>query len=284
MSALEAVAPGLARLALRTPTLPPATTTNTLLVGHRDFVVIEPATPDRAEQARLNAAIEAKLDDGGELVAIIITHHHVDHIAYADGLRERYGGRLLAHRATADRVPFAVDDDLADGDVIALDGGLQVEALHTPGHAPGHLVLVERSSQVAHVGDLVAGIGTILIDPDDSGDMGLYLESLERVARLGLRALVPAHGPVITDPEGHLRRYIKHRLMRENKLLKALEGGPLSRGQLLARVYDDAPSALWPLADRSLEAHIQKLERERRLHRDDVVIRALSCPGASASS
>jgi len=279
MSALEAIAPGLERLALRTPTLPPATTTNTLLIGLRELVVIEPATPDREEQARLNAAIQAKLDLGGELVAIIITHHHVDHIAYADGLRKRYGGRLLAHRATAERVPFAVDDELSDGDVIALDGGLQLEALHTPGHAPGHLVLVERSSQIAHVGDLVAGIGTILIDPEDDGDMGLYLESLERVARLGLRALVPAHGPLITDPEGHLRRYIKHRLMRENKLLTALETGPLRREELLARVYDDAPAALWPLADRSLEAHMQKLERERRLHRDKVVIRALAHPG-----
>ncbi len=275
MSALDAIAPGLDRLALRTPTLPPATTTNTLLVGHRRLAVIEPATPDADERARLDAAVEAKIEGGGELVAIIITHHHVDHIGYAEGLRERFGGPILAHPATAERVPFRVDGALADGDVIALDGGLDLEALHTPGHAPGHLVLVERSSQIAHVGDMVAGIGTILIDPEDDGDMGLYLDSLERLAALGLRTLVPAHGPLIEAPEACLRGYIKHRLMRESKVLTALSAGPLRREELLARVYDDAPPALWPLADRSLEAHMRKLEGERRLHRDDVVIRAL---------
>jgi glyoxylase-like metal-dependent hydrolase (beta-lactamase superfamily II) len=273
MPELDALDRGLARLALRTPTLPPATTTNTLLVGERRLAVIEPATPEPEEQAALDAAVAARIDAGGELVAIIITHHHADHIAYADGLRRRFGGRVLAHRATAERVSFAVDDELDDGDVIDL-GDRVLEALYTPGHAPGHLVLHDKSTGIAYAGDLVAGEGTILIDPEDDGDMGEYLRSLRRVADLGLRALVPAHGPVIDAPDQLLARYIKHRLMREGKLLAALEGGPLPRQELLARVYDDAPRQLWPLADRSLEAHMRKLEGEGRLHRHGGVIRS----------
>ncbi|MEZ4385184.1 MAG: MBL fold metallo-hydrolase [Nannocystaceae bacterium] len=273
MPELDVIDRGLARLALRTPTLPPATTTNTLIVGERRLAVIEPATPEPAEQAALNAAIAAKIAAGGELVAIIITHHHGDHVAYADGLRRRFGGRVLAHRATAERVSFAVDGELEDGDTIEL-GERVIEALFTPGHAPGHLVLREKSTGIAYAGDLVAGEGTILIDPEDDGDMGEYLRSLRRVADLGLRALIPAHGPVITSPGELLARYITHRLMREAKLVAALDGGPLPRQELLARVYDDAPRYLWPLADRSLEAHIRKLEGEGRLHRHGGVIRS----------
>ena len=271
---LDVIAPGLTTLALRTPTLPPATTTNTLIIGHHRLAVIEPATPEPAEQAILRATLATKINDGAELVAIIITHHHVDHIAYAEGLREHFGGRIMAHAETASRVPFRVDDELCDADIIDLDGGFSVKALHTPGHAPGHLVLHERSTNIAHVGDLVAGIGTILIDPEDDGDMEQYLDSLARIADLGLRALVPAHGPVSNAPTELLTRTIAHRQMRENKVLAALKAGPLNREQLLARVYDDAPRALWPLADRSLEAHIQKLEAEQRLLRNDLVIRA----------
>ncbi len=274
MSALDVIAPGLTTLALRTPTLPPATTTNTLIIGRQKLAVIEPATPEPAEQAILRSALAAKINEGAELVAIIVTHHHVDHIAYAEDLRECFGGRIMAHAETASRVPFRVDDELCDADIIDLDGGFSVEVLHTPGHAPGHLVLHERSTNVAHVGDLVAGIGTILIDPEDDGNMGQYLDSLARIAGLGLRALVPAHGPISNAPTELLNRTLDHRKMRENKLLAALNAGPLTREQLLARVYDDAPRALWPLADRSLEAHIQKLEAEQRLLRDDLVISA----------
>ncbi len=274
MSALDVIAPGLTTLALRTPTLPPATTTNTLIIGGQKLAVIEPATPEPAEQAILRSALAAKIDAGAELVAIIITHHHVDHIAYAEGLREHFGGRIMAHPATASRIPFAVDDELCDADVVDLGEGFSIEALHTPGHAPGHLVIHERSTNVAHVGDLVAGIGTILIDPEDDGDMRQYFDSLARIAGLGLRILVPAHGPISKAPSELLTRTIAHRQMRENKLLAALSAGPLGRNELLARVYDDAPRALWPLADRSLEAHMQKLEAEQRLHRNDLLISA----------
>ncbi|HFE45951.1 MAG TPA: MBL fold metallo-hydrolase [Nannocystis exedens] len=276
MISLDDIAPGLTTLALRTPTLPPATTTNTLIIGRQKLAVIEPATPEPAEQAILCSALAAKIDAGAQLVAIIITHHHVDHIAYAPGLRKRFGGRIMAHPATASRVPFEVDDELCDADTIDLGAGFSIEALHTPGHAPGHLVIHERSTNVAHVGDLVAGIGTILIDPEDDGDMRQYLDSLARIAGLRLRALVPAHGPSSSTPTKLLSRTIAHRQMREDKLLAALQAGPLRREELLARVYEDAPRALWPLADRSLEAHMQKLEAEQRLLRDDLLISAFA--------
>lgn len=254
-------------LPLRTPTLPPATSTNTMVVGQGRFVVIEPATPHNEERERLVAEIEARRGQGGVLQGVLITHHHVDHIGFADGLRERYGVPLMAHAETASRVDFLVDRSLADGEVLALGDGVEVECVWTPGHAPGHLVYVERKGRVAHGGDLVAGEGTILVDPDDAGDMIEYLESLRRLATLQIDRLVPAHGPVLDDPAGIASHYIAHRLKREAKVVAAI--GPTARGvdDVLADAYADTPKFLWGLAAKSLEAHLQKLDTEGRIAR-----------------
>ena len=261
------------RLALRTPTLPPATSTNTALVGRRRLVVIEPATPFADQQAALEAAIAARIDAGAEVVAIILTHHHGDHIGHAAALRARLGAPILAHPATAARVPFAVDRPLHGGDVIDLGDGAALAAIYTPGHAPGHLVLHERQSGVAYAGDLVAGEGTILVDPSDDGDMAAYLASLRQIAELAPRLLIPSHGPVIADPVAHLRRTIEHRQMREDRVMAALHAGPRALDDLLAEVYADAPRALWPLARLALEAHLKKLVDEGRVLRDADALR-----------
>lgn len=264
---MEPIAPGVWRLALRTPTLPPATTTNTLVVVGRDVAVIEPATPDVDERARLDAALAELEASGKRVVAILVTHHHVDHVGYAEELAVRHRAPILAHAETARRVGFAVDRRLYDGERVVLGEGVVLRAVFTPGHAPGHLCYVEERSSVAHVGDMVAGEGTILIDPHDDGDMAAYLASLKRLGDLGLTALVPAHGPVLGDPRAVVDHYVQHRLAREARIVEALWRGPIDMAALVAVAYADTPRALWPLAERSAAAHLRKLEDERRATR-----------------
>jgi glyoxylase-like metal-dependent hydrolase (beta-lactamase superfamily II) len=134
--------------------------------------------------------------------------------------------------------------------------------VHTPGHAEGHLCFELGDATIA--GDMVAGLGTILIDPDE-GDMALYLASLQRLIERGSKTLLPAHGPVITDAAGKLREYIAHRTMREDKVVAALaDRRDAALADLLPDVYSDTPAILWPLAERSLRAHLDKLVREHR--------------------
>jgi ribonuclease/clavin/mitogillin len=273
VSELREIAAGVRLLALRTPTLPPATATNTLVVGHRRLAVIEPATPYADERAALEALLDALVGAGAEVAAILVTHHHQDHTGFATALRERTGAPIHAHALTAARVDFAVDVLLADGEAVALDDGFSLAAMHTPGHAPGHLVFFEQRSGLAYAGDLVAGTGTILIDPEDDGDMIAYLASLERVAAAQPLALVPAHGPVLDDPQACLRRYLAHRLMREERVLAAVSTAGRAVSAVLAEAYSDTPPALWPLAARSLEAHLRKLEVEGRVRRSDSEVR-----------
>ncbi|MEX1368877.1 MAG: MBL fold metallo-hydrolase [Nannocystaceae bacterium] len=259
MSALESLAPGVWRLPLRTPTLPPATHTNLMIVGHSRLALIEPATPFEDERARLDDTLQRLAAQGREVVMLIVTHHHVDHIGDVERLQQRLGVPLCAHPLTAARLPMKVDRELADGEDIDLGEGAHLRAVHTPGHAPGHLVVHELSSGIAHAGDMVAGQGTILIDPSDDGDMAQYLDSLRVVGQLGARALVPAHGPVLDDPTAVVEHYVRHRLAREAKVLAAIDAGAERMGQVLAGAYADTPRTLWPLAERSLEAHLRKL-------------------------
>jgi ribonuclease/clavin/mitogillin len=249
---------------LRTPTLPPATATNTLVVGNRRLAVIEPATPYAEERADLDLVLG---ELGGEVVAILLTHHHADHIGYAEELRARTGRRSTPTRRRRSGSDSPVDVLLGDGEEVELDAGFSLVALFTPGHAPGHLVYCERRSGVAYAGDMVAGIGTILIDPEDSGDMAAYLDSLDRIAAAGPSLLVPAHGPVLRDPDGTVRRYKAHRQMREDRVLAAIFEEPRDLSEVLAAAYADTSRDLWWLASRSLEAHLRKLEAEGRVWR-----------------
>jgi glyoxylase-like metal-dependent hydrolase (beta-lactamase superfamily II) len=266
-AALTWIDDAVAWLPLRTPTLPPATSTNTLVVGRSRLLVIEPASPYPEAQRELDDALAQLAADGREVVAIAITHHHADHVGYAAGLRDRLGVPLLAHAETARRVKVPVDRTLVDAEVVDLGEGVAVQAVFTPGHAPGHLALHVQGTGIAYAGDMVAAVGTIIVDPDDDGDMAVYLASLARMRSAGFARLVPSHGPVIEDPGALLDHYVAHRLARERKIVAAIAVEGSERTDVLARSYDDVPRAIWPLADRSLEAHLRKLEAEGKVVR-----------------
>jgi glyoxylase-like metal-dependent hydrolase (beta-lactamase superfamily II) len=249
-----AVAPGIRVLALRTPTLPPATHTNVYLVGPDagPVAVVDPGSPYADQQALLHAALTEV-----SVACVLLTHHHGDHVGGAQALADALGVPIAAHAATARRLAgrVAVTQLVADGEDVC--GAL---AIHTPGHAEGHLCFAVGGATIA--GDMVAGIGTILIDPSE-GDMALYFASLERLLARGPSALLPAHGPVIPDGPAKLAEYLAHRRMREARVLDALSDARTT-AELVAIVYSDTPKVLWPLAERSLLAHLIKLEREGR--------------------
>lgn len=268
----EAVAPGVLRLPLATPTLPPATTTNHVLVGRHRGLVIDPATPLAAGQSQLVALCRAlERDAGWRFHGLLLTHHHRDHVGGAAPIASALGLPIFAHPRTAALVAEALPRCLpvADGDDVggALSGsGPGWRALHTPGHAPGHIALVHPAGGVV-AGDLVAGEGTILIDPSD-GDMALYLASLRRVLALPPTWLIPAHGPVLADGAAVLSATLAHRLAREARVLAALDDEARSDDALLPRAYGDVPRRTWPLALRSLRSHLWHLERQGLAMRD----------------
>lgn len=262
---------GVTRIPLRSPTLPPATDTNCYLVGERDFYVVEPASPWPEEQRTLDDAVAARIRRGDRLIAAVVTHHHRDHVGGARHLCDTFGVPLLAHGATLARLEIQAPGDVALREGDALDpalAALDIAVLHTPGHAPGHLCFFSRAHGWMIVGDMIASIGTILIDPSDDGDMDAYINQIRRLAALAPSRLLPAHGGPIDEAVARLEFYVSHRLAREAKVLDAVRAHPTTLEDVVASAYADTPGAHPELARRSAAAHLDRLVKLGRVERD----------------
>ena len=246
---------GLRQSPLRTPTLPPASHTNAWLVDLGDATaVVDPGSPWPEEQTKLDAQLGELAAEGRPAREVWLTHGHVDHVGGVAHLAAR-GLTVRAHPAIAPRLPGLAFEPLAEGD--RLYGRWRV--LATPGHARDHLVFLDEATGALLCGDMVSTLSTIVIDPPE-GDMAEYERQLERLASLPVRALYPAHGQPAAHGRLALAGYLDHRAERERKVLAAL-AAPGSLAEITARAYDDVPPAVWPVAERSCLATLEKLAR-----------------------
>ena len=258
------VRPAITMVPLRSETLPPATHTNAVVVGDGDVVIIDPGSDDERELEALHRVVEEAEGPRGRVVAILVTHRHRDHLAGVAAVRDRYVAPVWAHKEVAERIP--IDRALGEGDRIELPGRhpRRLSVLATPGHSRSHLAFFEETSRTLFAGDVVSGLGTVVIAPPD-GNLRDYLTTLERLRRIGITALVPGHGAPNRGVPRMLDALIEHRRMREGKILRALGSGPLSEEELRSRVYDDTPTADPAYAAKTLRAHLEKLEEEGRV-------------------
>jgi len=269
---------------MKTRPLPPATHTNTYLVGDRELALIDPGSGDPDELDALDRLIETLRPDGRTLTTILVTHAHPDHIGGLEAVRARYQVPVLAHAAIAPLV--RADRTLADGDVVPLAssaGDFSLRALHTPGHARGHLCFLNARTRSLFTGDHIpGGAGTVIIDPPE-GDMTDYIQSLERLLREPVETIFPGHGSPQGAGKRRIQGLIAHRLERERKVLAALAPALRALKELVERAYADTPRELWEYAERSLLAHLIKLEHEGRAAREGAPVGARAGAGASAS-
>ncbi|MGH2981177.1 MAG: MBL fold metallo-hydrolase [Solirubrobacterales bacterium] len=208
--------------------------TNTYLLGSDPCLVIDPGPADESHIDAIRAAAGGRGGIGG----VLVTHGHGDHNA---------GAPLL------------------EAGLIEISEGERhgpLTALATPGHSTDHLCLI--AGRVCFSGDLVLGEGFTIVPPD-AGSLIAYMESLRRLSELDLELICPGHGPWVTDPAAKIEEYVEHRMMRERRLVAALERGERSRAALLAEVWDDVPKELRPAAALVMQAHLDKLAAEGRL-------------------
>ncbi|MFL6195760.1 MAG: MBL fold metallo-hydrolase [Thermoanaerobaculia bacterium] len=260
--------PGVVMFPLLTHTLPPAATTNAYLLGRGDSVLVDPGPSDGRELDRLEAALAAARERlGRKVTAIWLTHHHPDHVGGVERLRASLGVPVLAHPLTAERLAargIRIDGELRDGQRVDLGSGFSVMVIHTPGHARGHVCFLEEDQRSLLCGDMVSGVSMIVVDPPE-GDMDDYLGSLQKLASLRPGTLFPGHGPAIKNGAAKLREYIQHRVWREERILEAWAAGKRQPSEMLPTVYDDVPPLAWPLAERQILAHLERLRRHGRL-------------------
>ena len=263
------LADGVWRVRAENPSPMTGSGTNTyVLHGPEGAVVIDPGPALPAHLAAVLAALR-----GAAVRAILVTHPHLDHSGLVAELKAvtgaqvyGFGGAQAGRSAVMQRLAaaglsgggegvdagFAPDVRVEDGAVLAL-AGLQIEAVHTPGHMGGHLCFALGPDLFS--GDHVMGWASTLISPPD-GDMRAYMTSLQRLALRQWRQFWPGHGEVISDPATRLTELTAHRRAREAAICAALKRGPAHPAELAAQLYTDTPSALLPAAARNILAHL----------------------------
>jgi ribonuclease/clavin/mitogillin len=257
----------------RTPTLWPATTTNCVVLGCGDVLLVDPATPYPEERASFDEQLAVTLE-GRRVQGIVLTHHHHDHVGDAERLRELHGCPVYAHAQTADQVDVTVDVVIDHGHAFELAGGghgpdRRFEVVFTPGHARGHVCLFEPSLRLLVAGDMVAGVGSILIDPPE-GHMATYLASLDRLMALDPRSMIPAHGPLLTNAMERLALQKAHRLARQARVHEAIRSGANTLDSVVSAAYGpDTPGPMLVFAARSVLAIVEMLMEEGAVTVDD---------------
>lgn len=264
--------PGFVCVPLRTPTKPPATTTNCYVVGTRDFVIFDPGSPYEDEQEVLSEFVEELHSQGRRAREIVLTHQHPDHVGGVERLREQFGLTVAAHRLTAEALEgrVRVDRFVEEGEPIELEGdpSISLRAMHTPGHTRGHLSFYDGRAGALLTGDNIVGVGSVLIDPEE-GSVRDYLASLERYRSLPrLVALFGGHGPAVGSPAAKIDEYVAHRHKRERDILAAVREGAETPAEVVARAYTDVHPKLHALAERAVMAHLIKLEEDGLVRRE----------------
>ena len=259
--------------------------TNSYLVGDptTGFIAIDPGPADPEHLERLWRAAN------GDIRAIVCTHSHADHSPGAPGLQALCTGAppifglpsAPTARANSHFVPERV---LADNERLVLKNAVgetqhTLRVVHTPGHAANHLCLVLEDDGLLFSGDHILNGSTTVIDPPD-GHMGDYLDSLDKLTALcgehAIDFILPAHGYVLGDlrhsadnpsapAEGGAKAAIQHlkahRLAREAKVARAMQTQPHGGiDDWVKLAYDDVPERLWPVAKRSMLAHVERIQ------------------------
>jgi glyoxylase-like metal-dependent hydrolase (beta-lactamase superfamily II) len=232
--------------------------TNTYLVGSDPAYVIDPGPADESHIE----AVEAVAEERGGLAGVLLTHSHSDH---SGGVPMLGAPVLFGEVGAGDEAgdETGVEDastSFATPTEPARLGPFKV--MPTPGHTTDHVCFL--LGKVGFCGDLVLGRGSSFVPPD-GGSLVAYLDSLERLRAADPELLCPGHGPFITEPAAKIDEYLEHRLMRERRLLAALEEGERSRARLLDAAWDDVPEELRPAAAVVMQAHLEKLQAEGRL-------------------
>ena len=259
--------------------------TNSYLVGdpNTGYIAIDPGPADAQHIERLWRAA------GGDIRMIVCTHSHPDHSPGAKPLQtlcanaahgvppilglpsaptaraasEFTPDRSLLNNELLMHVPLGLEANLTVN--LALESTKHtLKVIYTPGHAANHLCLVLLEDGLLFSGDHILNGSTTVVDPPD-GEMTAYLDSLDALsaacAEHHINFILPAHGYVLGSAAQAISHLKAHRLKREAKILKVMQAQPEgSMDDWVAKAYDDVPPRMWPVAKRSLLAHVERIQ------------------------
>jgi len=207
MPVLTELAPGVRRLLAPNPSMMTGPGTNTYLFGRNEVAVLDPGPAIESHIEKIQQVADAPIR------WVMVTHTHPDHSPGARELARATGAELIGRpppQGEHQDMTFAPDHVPEDGDRSSIDD-VEVEAIHTPGHASNHVCYLHTHLNWVFTGDHVIDGSTVVIDPPD-GNMTHYLQSLAKVKGLRPAVLAPGHGELIRDPDRAIDWLVDHRL------------------------------------------------------------------------
>lgn len=264
---VDQVSPLIRRVIARNPGPFTYTGTGVYIIGHGEVAVIDPGPHLEEHFDALRLALA-----GEKVTHVLVTHGHSDHSPLAAPLAEWAGCLTYARDAgihtakdelgSPDDLRFVPDVRLQDGDLIR-GPGWTLEAIWTPGHTANHTCFALHEENACFTGDHIMGWSTTVVSPPD-GDMGDYMDSLEKIRRRGFATLWPTHGEAVRGApfvETFITAYADHRRGREAAILAQLGAGETSIPAIVSRLYADVDSRLHPAAAMSVLGHMIYLVR-----------------------
>lgn len=244
------------------------TGSGTYIIGREEgpLAVIDPG-PVNAEHldALVEAVGKARVSD------ILITHTHSDHCGGARAFADRIGApiRAAGPHPVADKAhdapaldegadyAFRPDIMIADGERV-MGAGWTIEAVATPGHLSNHLCFALIEEKALFTGDHIMGWATTVVAPPD-GDMGAYLDSLDRLLAREDDIYFPTHGAPIAKPKPFVRAVRTHRRIRDGQILDQLRKGRTRIKDIVPAIYADIDKRLHGAAALNVYAHLIRL-------------------------
>ena len=198
---------------------------NILFIGREQTALVDSGYATHAPQT---LQLVAHLLQGRPLDLLLNTHTHSDHVGGNAALQDAYGCRTLipaaeapavrdwnedalSYRATGQYCPrFRFDATMAAGDTLML-GDMAWQVLGAPGHDPHSLILYCPSQRILISADALWENGFGVIFPELEGEPGFDATraTLEQIAALDVRLVIPGHGAPFADVAGALQRAFK---------------------------------------------------------------------------
>ena len=279
---IQEVSPQLYRVQIPLPDSPLKYLNSYFILGQpRNLIVDTGLNRKECRDALMGAVAELGLDL--ERTDFFITHMHADHFALVSRVITP-SSRLFFNRPDAEIIEaigswqaiinygglngFPAEDLEAalfkhpgykfgsewvphlniinDGDPLTV-GDYHFRCLITPGHTLGHTCLWEEDKGLLLAGDHILDEITPNIQcwKDDYDPLRNYLASLDRVASLPVKLLLPGHRNLVKDPGQRIAFLIEHHHLRLDEILSLLEDGPLSAYETASRMRWDLKVKSW---------------------------------------
>lgn len=272
------VAPGIRRIVANNPGPFTYKGTNSYIVGTGEVALVDPGPDEEAHRAAIVGEVAAK---GERITHIFLTHTHKDHSAGLARMVKATGAEVLGFGSNPESraafqlnpasesildVDFRPDRRLLGGERIG-GGDWELEAIHTPGHAPDHLAFAVAGTGVLLSGDHVMGWNTTVVAPPE-GNMSDYIRSLELLLPRPEDIYLPGHGGEIHQGPRLVKAFIMHRRWRESQILDCLRQGLETIPAIVPKIYEGISASLRDAAGYSVLAQLELLIETGRVSRE----------------